>query len=244
MGYTRAKWRNAQLAYYDGTTFETVMPLAPVVFEDDFIGTAINGDVWTTASAGAGTAAIASGVLTLTQNVAGADDENGIYMKDDKPFNLEKGPIFETRMAISVAPTIGTEIVFGLFGDSFALGANRILVASELLVYAAFGFYTTVGAGLVPVIRTDDGTTNSGVVSTAITAVGLNAYHVYRIDFTSVTNVLFYIDGVRVATGTTFDMSAGANIMTQPMLMAQKIGIDAGLGIALFDYVRVWQATR
>jgi hypothetical protein len=244
MGQTRSKWRAGQLAFYDSSTYETVLPVAPVVFYDDFLGTVINADLWTTASAGAGTAAIAASVLTLTQNVAGATDENGVYTKDDKAFNLDKGPIFETRMAISTAPTIGSEVVFGLFNDSFTTGAGRILVASELLIYAAFGFYTTVGAGLIPVIRTDDGTTNSGVVSTAITAVNLNAYHVYRIDFTNVADVKFYIDGVGVATATTFDMSAGAAVMTQPMLMAQKVGVDAGLGVALFDYVKVWQATR
>ena len=244
MGATRAKWRAGQLAFYDGTTQETVEPCSPVYFIDDFFGKAINGDIWTTQHTGAGTTTIGLSKVTLTQNVAGATDENGLYMKNTKPFNLDKGPIFETRMAINTAPTIGTEIIFGLFNDSFATGANRILVASELLIYAAFGFYTTVGAGLIPVIRTDDGTTNSGVVSTAITAVALNAYHVYRIDFTNVADVKFYIDGIGVATTTTFDMSAGAAVMTQPQIMAQKVGVDAGLGIALFDYVRVWQATR
>ena len=244
MGQTGAKWRNNQLAFYDKTTFETVKPIAPIVLYDDFLGTVINTDLWTVADAGAGATTIAASVITLTTLVNGATDENGVYAKDDNAFNLDKGPIFECRLALNVAPTIGTEIIFGLFNDVYTTGAGRILVASELLLYAAFGFYTTVGAGLIPVIRTDDTGTNSGVVSTAITAVALNAYHVYRIDCTAVADVKFYIDGVGVATGTTFNMSTGAAVMVQPMVIAQKVGIDAGLGIALIDYIRVWQATR
>jgi hypothetical protein len=147
-------------------------------------------------------------------------------------------------VAVSVAPTDGTEFVFGLFTDSYTTGANRILLADELTKYVAFGFYTTIGAGLIPVIRTDDGTTNSGIISTAITAVALNAYHVFRIDVTDPANVKFYVDGVGVATGTTFGVSAGSNVMVQPQVIAQKVGADAGLGTFLLDYVKVWQNSR
>lgn len=243
MGSTKPKWRAGQLAFYDGTTYETVRPFAPIVFYDDFLGTVTNTDCWTVINVGAGSTGQAASVLTLTQNIAGATDENGVYGKDDKAFNLDKGPIFECRMAVSVAPTVGSEIVFGLMNDNLTPGAGRILVASELLLYAMFGFYTTVGAGLTPVIRTDDTAVNSGVISTGLNVVA-GVYHIYRIDFTNVADVKFYIDGVGVATGTTFDMSQGGDVMVQPILTTQKVGVDAGLGTALFDYVKIWQATR
>ena len=243
MGSTRAKWRANQLVFFDGSTYETVKPISPVVFYDDFLGTVTNTDVWTVINVGAGSTAQAASILTLTQNVAGATDENGVYMKNDKPFDLDKGPIFECRMAVSVAPTVGSEIIFGLMNDNLTPGAGRILVASELLIYAMFGFYTTVGAGLTAVIRTDDAAANSGIVTTGITVVA-NAYHIYRIDFTDVADVKFYIDGVGVATGTTFSMANGANVMMQAILTSQKVGVDAGLGTALFDYIKIWQATR
>lgn len=35
---TKAKWVNGVLTFYDGVTFETLKPLAPVVFIDDFLG--------------------------------------------------------------------------------------------------------------------------------------------------------------------------------------------------------------
>jgi hypothetical protein len=221
-----------------------VRPVAPIYFYDDFLGTAINGDVWTKIDVGAGSTAIGSSAITVTQNVAGATDENGIYMTNDKPFNMDKGPIFETRMAVSVAPTIGSEIIFGLMKDSLTPGAGRILLADELLVYAMFGFYLTVGAGLIPVIRTKDAGANSGIVSTGVTAFSLSAYHIFRIDCTTPSNIKFYVDGVGVATTTTFNVSNAANVMVQPILTSQKVGADAGLGTALFDYVKIWQATR
>jgi hypothetical protein len=244
MGTTRAKWRANQLFFYDGTTYETVRPVAPVYFFDDFLGNVTNTDCWTVIDVGAGSTAQAASVLTITENVAGATDENGVYFKNDKPFNKSKGPIFETRMALNVAPTLGTEIIFGLMKDSLTPGAGRILVADELLVYAMFGFYTTVGAGLIPVIRTKDAGATSAITSTAVTAFSLDVYHVFRIDCTTPADIKFYVDGVGVATGTTFNVSNAADVMMQPILTAQKVGANAGLGIALFDYVRIWQATR
>jgi hypothetical protein len=63
-------------------------------------------------------------------------------------------------------------------------------------------------------------------------------------DFTNAADVKFYIDGVNVCSTTTFNMSNGANIMFQPLVVAQKVGVDAGLGILYLDVIRMWQATR
>lgn len=243
MGHTKAKWRAGQLAFYDESTYETVKPIAPAILYDDFLGNAVNGDIWTTANVGAGSTAIAASVLTMTQNVAGATDENGVYASNDKAWNADKGFIFECRAAVSTAPTVGSEFMIGVQNDNWGSGSNRILNADEVSIYAAFGFYATGGAGLVAQIRTDDNSNVSGIISTGVTSV-LNTYQVFRIDFTNAANVLFYIDGVAVATTTTFNMSNGANIMFQPIVIAQKVGVDAGLGVLLCDYIRMWQPTR
>jgi hypothetical protein len=79
-------------------------------------------------------------------------------------------------------------------------------------------------------------------VATGVTATAA-AYNIYRIDFTTITDVKFYIDGVAVGSGTTFDMSTGTGVMVQPYLMCYKSG-GAGLGTLYVDYVRMWQATR
>lgn len=244
MGATKSKWRGGQLAFYDGTTYETVDPISPVVLYDDFLGTVVNTNKWTEVDVGDSTKAIATSALTYHLHATGETEEAGIYASDDKAFNLDKGPIFECRLAVHVAPTIGGEFMIGVQNDNYSTGSNRILNADETAIYAAFGFYATLGAGLIPAIRTDDGTSASGIVSSGISAVTLDAYHVYRIDFTNAADVKFYIDGVGVATSTTFNMSAGANVMVQPIVMAQKNGVDAGLGDFYLDYIRVWSAQR
>lgn len=250
MGNTGSKWRGGQLAFYDKTTHETVQPLAPVVFMDDFLGTAINTDVWTDLDLNsATTTAPAASIFVCAIGAVNENAAAGLYgasATGDKPWNLDKGVIFETRMAVAVAPATTAEITFGLINDSYAADSMGCLVNNECAIYSFFGFYTTVGAGLIPVIRTNDGVNASGIVSSGIAALTPGEYHVYRIDFTDVADVKFYIDGVRVATTTTFNMSNGSNVMCQPWLMVYKKN-DAGTnaaGTANWDYVRIWQATR
>lgn len=243
MGQTKAKWKAGQLAFYDGSTFETVKPLAPIVMVDDFFGDTTNTDIWTEIDTGAGSVVHATSNLTLNVLGAGATDEQGISGKNDKAWNADKGFIFECRMTISQAPTVGAEIIMGIQNDNWTTGANRIFVADERAIFAYFGFYTTVGAGLVAQIHTDDASNDSGIITTGITS-DLNTYQVFRIDFTDVSDILFFIDGVGVATSTTFDMSNGTNIMFQPLVMAQMEGAGAGLATCDVDYVRMWQPTR
>jgi hypothetical protein len=243
MGNTKSKWRAYQLAFYDGSTFETTLPLSPVVFFDDFLGNALNGDFWTGINTNDATIAIAGSIVTGHLAATGETEEAGVYMNDDKPFNADNGFIFEARVAVHVAPTSLAEIMIGMQNDSFGTGANRMLNADEVTIGAAFGMYATLDAGLGVAIRTDDNNVNSGIIDTGVNVV-LDVYHIYRIDFTDVESVLFYIDGVQVAAATTFDMSFGSAIKFQPVIVAQKKTADTGLADIYIDYVRVWQATR
>jgi len=247
MGETRADWRGNQLFFRDGSTYETVKPIAPIVFYDDFLGTVLNTDFWTDLDLNSATTAAPA--LSVFDCEIGQVNENaaaGCYGKDDKAFNIGKGLIFECRLAVVTAPTLTTEIGFGVMNDSYGADSMRFLLADEVAKYAFFGFYTTVGAGLIPVIRTDDGTHDSGIISSAITAVALNAYHVYRIDFTSLEDVKFYIDGVGVATSTTFVMHTAASLTVQPWICVYKHddATTSAAGEFKLDYVKMWQATR
>jgi hypothetical protein len=152
--------------------------------------------------------------------------------------------IFETRLAVTAAAASTGEIGFGVMNDSYGADSMRFLLADEVAKYAFFGFYTTLGAGLIPVIRTDDGTKDSTIISSGIAAITLADYHVYRIDFTSLADVKFYIDGVGVATTTTFAMDTAASLTVQPWLMVYKHDGDGGRGSIKIDYVKIWQATR
>jgi hypothetical protein len=217
---------------------------AAIELIDDFLCGVVNTNKWTEVDVGDSTKAIAAGILTYHLHATTETEEAGIYAKDSKDFNLDKGVVFEARLAVHVAPTLGGEIMIGLQDDSYGAGSNRILVADEVTRYAAFGFYTTVGSGLIPVIRTDDSSANSGIVSSALSALTLDDYHIFRIEITNVASARFYVDGVRVASSTTFDMSAGSNVMVQPIILAQKNGANAGLGDIYVDYIKAWQLAR
>ena len=91
-------------------------------------------------------------------------------------------------------------------------------------------------------VETDDGAggTDNDDVATGVTAV-IGTYNIYRIDFTTITDVKFFIDGVRVCASTTFDMSTlagGTTACLQPYFAQDKTG-DAGKAITAIDYVKI-----
>lgn len=217
---------------------------APILLEDDFLCGVVDTGKWTEVDVGDSTKAISAGVLTYHLHATGETEEAGIYARDSKDFNLDKGVIFECRLAVHVAPTVGGEVMIGFQNDNYSTGSNRILNADETAIYAAFGYYATLGAGLIPAIRTDDSVNASGIVSSGVSAHTLDAYHIFRIDCSNVSSVKFYIDGARVASSTTFNMSQGSNVMVQPIVMVQKNGVDAGLADIYVDYIRCWQLAR
>jgi hypothetical protein len=92
----------------------------------------------------------------------------------------------------------------------------------------------------VALCESDDTTNNNDDVAAGVTVLATE-WHIYRIDFTNLADVKFFIDGAGVATGTTFDMSnlAGAELILQPYVSIDK-GADAGLGTLLLDYVKIW----
>lgn len=84
----------------------------------------------------------------------------------------------------------------------------------------------------------DDAATDQSVTSgvTATTA----QWKRLKIDATDIADIKFYIDDVRVASGTTFSFAAtGADALMQPYIGCYKV---SGTGVAVLkaDYARVW----
>jgi hypothetical protein len=242
MGATRAKWRANQLAYYDGSTFETVLPVAPVYLFDDFLGTAVNGDIWTDLDLNNATTDLPASSLFAAR--IGAVNENaaaGLYGKDDKPWNIDKGFIFECRLSVHTAPAGTAEIHIGVMNDSYGADSQRVCEADEVAKYAFFTF----DASLVCKIYTDDATVRNADVATGITVVA-GVQHIYKIDFTDSSSVKFFIDGEQVAGSTTFKMNTVAGLLVQPWVMIYKHA-DAttnAAGEIRIDYIKLFQATR
>ena len=89
-------------------------------------------------------------------------------------------------------------------------------------------------------IETDDTTTNNDDTATGITSVA-GTYDIYKIDFTDLEDVRFYVNGVHVSTATTFDMSdlTAAEKIMQPYFSLDKAS-GTGVGDLTIDYVKFW----
>lgn len=240
MGSTQAKWRNDQLAFFDGTTFETSLPLAPRYLCEDFEGETLNTDIWLANLLGAApptvTVADGNGVLTLT-NAAQAQEADIGASGNSLDWDISKGLIIEFRANLATLPTDEAEMHLGVLGEAI-VDQQQISSADDVAEHAVFSFD---GSGLCR-INTDDATNETTAVTTGITVIA-GAWHVYRIDFTDDADVKFYIDGVQVISTTTVMMDDIASPLVQPAMINQK-NAGAGEGIMQIDYVKIWQATR
>jgi hypothetical protein len=255
MGATKSKWRGGQLAFYDGSTYETTEPVSPIYVYDDFLGydvaktdgqffnlNSTADSFWTIAATGVGGPATVTKALSNVTLHLEADDETedaGIY-SDTLSFNIDKGPIFEARVDVAVLPTnAAVEIHIGFQGETHV--ADDQISSGDNIDYHIF--FAIIGANDDYVIYTDDNAVagHNTAIATGISAVP-GTYNILRIDCTDASNVLFYIDGAQVAKTTTFNLSNGSmNLM--PNIMVTKAG-SVGLCDLKVDYVRVWQATR
>lgn len=239
MGATKAKWRGGQLAFYDGTTYETVKPVAPRVLIEDFEGDTLNTDKLLYAdTANEDTQAVDGGNAVLTLTADATQQEAGVLASGNSlDWDPTKGLIFEARIKLSVLPTLDTEAHFGFLGEA-QTDDKQIVVAEDYKKYCVF---TADGSGIITINCDDNVAGSQHAVATGVTVLA-TAFHVYRIDITNIADIKFYIDGVGVATGTTFTLDSLVADTLQPIALLTKPA--NGVGTMLLDYIKVWQATR
>jgi hypothetical protein len=234
---TKARYRNGILTFFESSTHEHVAPLAPVVFKEDFLGT-LNADHWTAVDEnGATEAKVANqpgGVFRLHLASNSEKEEAVIYRNDSLEFNVDKGLIAEFVVSITTLPTDIAEMYFGMTSayveGVLASGDNGPLVHAVFMLD---------GSGAVTIHTDDNVSVDNDAVATGVTLTASStARHVFRIDFTDPADVLFFIDGVRVASATTFDMSAGS-ISLQPLAACFKAS-GAGVGDLDIDCIKIW----
>jgi len=245
MSKTLAKynWKSSGFpVVYDKATAESIVPMFPVVFMDDFLGAAggsvFDGTmIWNVVKVGTSTnetAAIvadsANGQFLL--HIAADDEAEDVvlYQSDNKTFDVGSGLIFECRLNMAVVPGTGVTAVFGMAGDH---NLDKDTVTEQAW------FRLQASAALL--CESDDTTNNNDDTATGITLVA-GAYHIFRIDFTTIADVKFYVDGVRVCSSTTFDMSnlTAAEQQMQPYFSLDKAS-GTGLGDLNIDYVKIFQ---
>jgi len=232
----RGRWYTKFLRFFESTTQES-MPVAPVSFYDEFF--ALDTLYWTakdTSAAGATTPALLAdgdnGQLDLMLDATNEKQESGYYWNDNRPIKLDHGPNIEFGVIVHTLPTGQSELYFGLAGD-YVEGP----IAEADAGPAEHIFFCFDGSGACT-IHTDDTVTDNDAVATGVTVVA-DALHIFRIDCTDPTNVLFYIDGTRVASSTTFSVNQVATLALQPFMICHK-ETGVGLGELYIDYVRIW----
>lgn len=232
-------WQNTgRQVFYDKSTFETLHAMYPVCFYDDFLGAA-GGDpfdgtiIWNVVDVGNATEAIvadsSNGQFLLHLTNADEAQDAVLYQNDNKTFDVGNGLIAEFRINMAVAPGTGVCAVFGMAGD-------HNLAKDSVTEHAWF----RLDASLAVKVETDDTTNDNDDIATGHTAIA-GTYDIYRIDFTDLSDVKFFINGSRVASGTTFDMSnlLAAEEQMQPYFSLDKAS-GTGLGDMNIDYVKIW----
>ncbi len=148
-------------------------------------------------------------------------------------FDINDGLIYEARVKMNqAAVTSGSDFSFGLCSGQNATWDSTTVMAAFRVV----GATSTTAV----VVESDDGTTDKDDIATGQTLI--NAWKLFKIDLTTLTNVKFYMtDGnsklVRVAAGTTFDLSAYSSCL-QPVFQLQKSSSANTDGVSI-DYVRI-----
>lgn len=233
---TKSAFMNGILTFFDSVTHERVRPLAPCVFYEDFLGKdTIPPERWTyidVSTAGDTTpiiaADVANGVLRLPFDATSEAQESGIYWNNQRSLVLNQGLRCEMGISLSTLPTLLSIAVWGLAGDKNAVADT---VAESI-------WFRVEGNGAVTV-ESDDTANEQNDIATGVTFTA-GQKKIFRIDCTDISNVKFFIDGVGVATTTTFNMSTTPTLKLQPYVHLAKAS-GAGLGVLDVDFIRVWQ---
>ena len=238
---TKFKWEDARGIMYDTEEYEHVRPLNSIYFYDDFnaafsafppAGVDESGCNWVIKEVGNATVdalvSSAQGLVECAVTAAALEDEGILYMDDNRQFLITQGVVFEARIKLSTLPTTDTEAIWGLAGD-YSKGPDAITYNI---------FFTADGSGEI-FCEKDDGAGGSDQSATSGVTVLNTDWKVYRIDCRDVTDIKFFINGARVAAGTTFPyIATAANATLQPYMGVYKL--LNGEGKILVDYVRVW----
>ena len=209
-------------------------------FEDDFFGgktytaTVGEGNWKITDTSATGTPTYASvspsatGEIALTFDSANEVQNVCLDFGDKLCFDIDNLVRFEARVKISGAMTSGSSLAFGL---QSARNDNTDSTTNN----AQFKMVGADSTTLV-VVETDDNVNDLDDKATGVTLA--TTYKKFVIDFSGgKSNVKFYIDGARVASSTTFDMS-NATSSLQPFVQIQKTS-SANTNAVTIDYVKV-----
>jgi hypothetical protein len=246
---TKSHWQSGKFSLYDG--YETVLPVSPVVFYDDFCGAYFRKYItdenttapWSTVETDINLAPLlvanaVNGIIQLTLDTDDISQQAAVYFGDQLSLSMKQGLIFETRLLLPVLPASGggedSQAVWGLASatglDLDAIGTNA-------------WFKVESAANTALLWETDDGNTDDNDNAAGVVLTNA-AWHIYRIDCQDLlTGVKFYVDGALVGTSADFLTNlTDSEAKVQPYLCVTKTktAANTAVGTMYVDYVRIW----
>jgi hypothetical protein len=178
---------------------------------------------------------VTNGALAIILDSDDNSEIGALHFGDNLGLSINQGLVIEARLTFTTLPTTGTETVQAVWGVASAHNATLDTVSINAWFRLESGANTTL------LWETDDDTTNDDDNSTGITLVA-GTYNIYRIDFTDLTAVKFYVDDALVGTGN-MSGAAGADFKVQPYFNISKVKSvqNTGTGTMVIDYIRIFQ---
>lgn len=208
--------------------------LTDFVFWDDFMGKEIGlsetgsegrwDDVIVSTQGTVGIKAdINAGAATISVGASDEAQDAVLYMADQLNFDIDSLTTLQFRAKV-ITPGVGTVVVMGMAGD-------HNLDKDTIAQHAWF----RLDASLALKVESDDGTNDEDDVAAG--TIVTDTWYVFRIDFSEVADVKFYLDGAQVGSATTFDMSNYTGNL-QPYFSIDKA---SGVGTAeiVLDYTQI-----
>jgi hypothetical protein len=160
-----------------------------------------------------------AGAAKLTLAATAEVENVCLFQNDVLPFKLSNLISVEYNVLVAGIDSV-TTLVWGI-------ASARNDTPDTTTVNAQFRMEGSVSTSLI-VVETDDNTTDNDDKATGVSLT--NAYKRCLIDFSyGLADVRFFIDGARVATGTTFNMSAATS--TQQVQLNTQIQKASGTGV-------------
>lgn len=181
-----------------------------------------------TSSAGTPVYTKGTSVATLTLASNSEVENVCLHFGDALDFDIDSIMRVEMRVRLGVTFTTGSELIFGV-------GSARNDTTDSV---AAHAWFKMVGADSTTavVVESDDSVNDNNDIATG-KALG-TTFKRFVIDFAGgKSNVKFYIDGERVASATTFNMS-NYSAGLQPIVQLQKAA-NTNVDSVIVDYIKV-----
>jgi hypothetical protein len=239
---TTSKFKAGVLTYEDMATNETILPLASIFFEDDFVG-AFGNAFPTAATAGslwgkklvqtAGVPAVGliangpAGQAKILLDATSEDQEAVLYFLDNLAFDTSKVGGFEVRLQTPVIPTGNVQAALGL-ASVYNAGPDT---------NAAYVRYGLRGNGAILAESFDGTTRNSKAVG--VTIATTTEWHTLRMDWPGIGAANVWVDGVNTASLALPFVPSGGLAVMQPYLSLFKAS-GTGIGTLAIDYFRTW----